>query len=215
MKHYLLIFLLLFTISINSQEGEKTRKANHSFSLSGGVFGQTGTRDYHGLSYSISYQAYYPNRFIFGLQFLRDEAKYKSLNPDKDPYDKRKMLGYSGGFQLGLHAIRRKRFDLSVLVVPHFNTQRYITKYYSELDNKFKTSKQEITYLFVPIIAYRVESFYKFNPSHGLGLTTDVNLEFEWNGIGDLLAVDIFVVGRLMLTYRVTILNGKTENISY
>lgn len=207
MKHFLLISTFLISFSVFTQEVETKSKVNHAFSLSAGMFAQGGTQDYLGTTYSFSYQAYFPNRFIFGLQFIRDVSQYKELNPGYAFPTSIKVNGISGGVHLGLHAVKRKNIDLNVFIVPHFNSQEYFKRYYNESENKYEISKSKTEYLFVPIIAYRVEAFYKFNPTHSLGLTGDVNLEFEWDGLFDLLSADIFAVGRLMLTYRITLPN--------
>lgn len=200
MKKNLLIFSFFMVFALFSQEVENKSKVNHAFSLSGGAYllSELGDNFRNGLAYSFSYQAYFPNRFIFGIYLLTDQGKYKAYvnnNIEEFP-DLRKVIGKSAGIQLGVHIVKRERFNFSILTLPHFNSVEYFKKYYHEPEKRYKEQKYSEFLLFVPIAAWRFEFLYKFNQTHGLGLTADTHIDMIP------LELDANLLGRIMLSYR-------------
>lgn len=208
MKHLLLSITFFLAFSIHAQEAEESQKARHSFNLSGGLFTQNGDAEYRGWTSSLGYQVHFPNRFVFGLYGAMDRSFFMSVesgNPDAEEW--RKLKAFSGGMQLGIHLIRKKHFDFSLLILPHFNIQEIENKrHYIESDT-YEMYNSKMTYIFTPIFFHRLQAFYKFNPSHGLGLAVDLNFDLESDGLFSLFDSYYLFVGRLMLTYRITIPN--------
>lgn len=205
MKHFLLSISLLFTLSIHAQEVNKALKAKHSFYLSGGLFGQNGTTDiYTGFSSSLVYQIYFPNRFIFGIEFLTDQSFFREKGSKFSPTISR-FSGISPGIQLGVHIIRKKHFDFSMLLDAHFNYQEYFIEIHETDSDVYEVLKRKTGFIFVPILSYRAEFYYKINQLHGIGLLTDVNVDMEWDGFEDLLNTELIIIGRVMLSYRFTL----------
>jgi len=202
MKYLFLIVVIFIVNNARSQQIEKEGKINHTFLFSAGMFAQTefgSSYDHIGAAYSLSYQAYFPNRFIIGLYFLSDRASYKTTNKIEQFPSLRKMTGYSAGIQLGFHIVKGKKIDFSITTVPHFNLQEYFIQYYNEKEGIYKEQKRAENLYFVPIMAWRFELYYKFNQTHSLGLTADAHIDMIP------LDTDFTILGRLLLTYRVKI----------
>ncbi|PWH86542.1 hypothetical protein [Brumimicrobium oceani] len=202
-------FLLLFFFIVYFSYGQHppiTPKPEHSFSLAGGVFAQTGTKDYAGVSSSLTYQVLFPNRYIFGLEFKTDQSFFKSFyssNPNKTLWSR--VEGYSGTIQIGVNLLRRKKLDFAMFVIPHFNYQKYINKVHIKDIDEYQFSHRSETYFFLPLLLFRAELYYRQSELHGFGLVADVSTDFEADGLGDVLGAGIFAIGRFMLSYRYTL----------
>src|SRR5690554_6970293 len=107
--------------------------------------------------------------------------------------------------QLGVNDLRKKHFDLSVLIVPHVNLQKYIVKKHTLHNNETELLKYKSRYLFVPFAAWRFDFYYKFNQLHSIGLATDFNFDIE--------LYDLF--GNVLLDRKSTRLNSSHVRISY
>ncbi|HLV41381.1 MAG TPA: hypothetical protein VKY37_03820 [Brumimicrobium sp.] len=206
MKHNLLSLLLLISVCSSAQEIEVKESARHSFYLIGGVFSDITGNERPGFSSALGYQIYFPNRFVFGVEVLTDQTVYKH---NKSSYSNEeswaRYSGVSGRINLGYHLVKRKHFDFSLIVVPHFNHGRFITRKSTEEEEGYKTSSKNFFYLAVPLIAQRFELYYKINPTHALGLNVDINLDVESKTFSNIFKGGAFFIGRLMLSYRVII----------
>lgn len=209
MKHTILISAILFILSIHAQEIQTIPKVKHSFYLGGGGFGETvGNRSYSGWSTAIGYQIYFPNRFILGIEYIMERSKLKDSYGSNEEFTYwRGMNAQSASLHLGIHIARKEHFDFSIILVPHLNYQEYLTKQYDIEKDEYSIDKRHTAFLFIPLLAYRFEFFYKFNQQHAIGLTADINADLEWDGLGDLFSADFLVLGRAMLYYRFTIPN--------
>lgn len=210
MKHFLLFSVFLITFSICSQEIDSTFKARHSFYLSGGGHREVLDNYIHGWSAAFGYQVYFPNRFVFGIEVLTDQSSYKRATPF-NPHESRELRysGISGRINLGFHIVRRKRFDFTLFVVPHFYHSKVITKTHFQKTDEYRITEKNLTYIFTPILAQRFEFYYKPNPSHGIGLIADLNFETESKIIGKGINAHVLTMIRLMLSYRITIPQSK------
>lgn len=207
MKHALLISAILFIFSLHAQEIPTAPKAKHSFYLGGGGFAESeGNWNYSGWSSVIGYQIYFPNRFIFGIEYLMEQSAFGDSYESGENFTSwRRMKTQSGRIHIGIHIARKKHFDFSIMLVPNINYQEYIIKEYDKEKDEYAIYKRHTTYLFVPLLAYRFEFFYKFNQQHAIGLTADLEADMEWDGFGDLFSADFLALGRAMLYYRFTI----------
>ncbi|RFC54586.1 hypothetical protein [Brumimicrobium aurantiacum] len=201
MKHILILVFLFCVFSSISQEANNEPKVKNAFSISAGVFSLgefSSFGPYFGQSYSFSYQVFFPNRFVFGFNFLTDRSKYIASNKVEEFPSLRKVKGYSMGLQLGIHAVRKEKFDLSIITMPHFNSIDYFLKFYNEEHEMYKEQKRNELLWFVPIVAWRLDFMYKLSQYHGLGLVTDVHIDMIP------LELDFTTIGRLMVTYRIS-----------
>jgi hypothetical protein len=209
MKHFLLSLLLFIPLGILSQEVGEKEKTRHSLQLMGGMFFDALGYEYPGYSASLGYEIYFPNRFVFGVEVLTDQSPFVKYSSDLSSKDRWRRAGrLSGRINLGYHIIKRKHFDFSIMVSPHIDHRMQIIKTRDKETNQYLTITDNATFLFTPLIANRFEFFYKFNPRHAIGLNMDLNLDFETNVFTDILAAKAVFIGRLMLSYRVS-LSGK------
>src|SRR5690554_7570372 len=89
MKYLFLIVVIFIVNNARSQQIEKEGKINHTFLFSAGMFAQTefgSSYDHIGAAYSLSYQAYFPNRFIIGLYFLSEDRKEHTSELQSRPH---------------------------------------------------------------------------------------------------------------------------------
>ena len=202
MKHTLLITTILFVFSIHAQELPKARKIQNSFYLAGGGFSQSSYRKYSGWSSAIGYQVYFPNRFIFGIEYLMEQSAFKEMNGSAiDNTFQRRVKAQSGTVHLGVQIFRKEHFDLSAMITPGLNYQKYITKSYDEEIGEYTFREHVNGYILLPLLAYRLEFFYKFNQLHSIGFTLDGGV-----GTEDLMS-GLLGLGRGMFHYRFTIPN--------
>lgn len=206
MRYNLLLITILFVLQLNGQEIQTTPKVKHSFYMGGGIFGEGGNGDYSGWSTAIGYKMYFPNRFILGVEYTMEQSRLKaSQGTDENITYRRGLKAQSVSIHLGIHFLRKEHFDFSLIIIPHINHQQYTIEKYNIEKDEHTIDKPQSLFLFMPIIAYRIEFFYKFNQQHAIGLTADLLAEMSMDGFGDILGAEFQVVGRALLHYRFTI----------
>lgn len=210
MKCFLLSIALIVTFPFFAQKSEEKQRSKHSFYLAAGIFGQTNifdlsqpSYDYSGITSSLVYQISFPKRFVLGAELLSDQSFFKKEHSwDPNVSNIGRLSGISLGVQLGVNVLRKKHFDLSVLIVPHVNLQKYIVKKHTLHNNETELLKYKSRYLFVPFAAWRFDFYYKFNQLHSIGLATDFNFDIE---LYDLFGNVLLGVARAMFSYRFTL----------
>ena len=217
MKRTILLLIGLFSCTLIAQkpliynpEGNKSAKIykiKHSFMLSGGMFIQEQSKDrrYYGGSASFAYQIYFPSRFVLGFEYLLDRSvQIDGIASGSGNSYTGYIKSYSVLAHIGFQFVRSKHFDFSVLVMPHFNSQKkYRTTFFKD-ENKYYKSEYGEAFVFTPLLFHRFEFYYKLNKMNAFGLTLDGNLDLEWE---DFLGGYHLFLGRCLLSYRFTIPN--------
>ncbi|WP_299204218.1 hypothetical protein [Brumimicrobium sp.] len=205
MKHLLLLLSLVF---VNSFFSQKVLQVKDAFSLSGGMYMQKGLHNSKGASVSVGYQAQFPNRFVFGVNLITDRTPYIRTNNAVGKVENwHKLEAVTGGVQLGVHIVRREKVDLSFMITPHINYQEMTFENRNTETGDVFSHTEYTTLIFTPLVAYRLQAFYKFNSSHSIGIFADVNneLDFTLNGFFDLISPSRIFVGRVLFAYRYTL----------